>query len=260
MPGQKSGCFARLFSCLACLVVIALIVGLSLYFFGGNDSGIPELPEDLKNLPKDLWGHLPNITIFNAEDPWDPSQANPENASKWKTNGNSGLEFKLVNALDTQWYDYFDLAVKEWDDGNPDALTFTTETAAQADSECSGITGVMKMCNGDYGETDWKGAFFRSFVSVLLLFVCDPNSAANQLNCLLFHLPTIQCNQSGINKVLLQNGWITSSMARMNDHFFTEGGDADKRQVFVLWMIDGERASHRSSHILQSLTVRYIFL
>lgn len=34
----------------------------------------------------------------------------------------------------------------------------------------------------------------------------------------------------GINTVLLSNGWITSSAARMNDHFFVEGSDEDKRQ------------------------------
>jgi hypothetical protein len=34
----------------------------------------------------------------------------------------------------------------------------------------------------------------------------------------------------GINTVLLSSGWITASSARMNDHFFADGSDVNKRQ------------------------------
>lgn len=34
----------------------------------------------------------------------------------------------------------------------------------------------------------------------------------------------------GINTILMTSGWITTSSARMNDHFFIEGSDENKRQ------------------------------
>ena len=154
------GLFGNIFSCAVCLGVIAISIWLSVYYLGDRDS----LPEQLPDLPEDLRDYLPDIELFHKEDPF--SNVNPEDANRWPNDG-SGLDLQLINALDSVWYDYFDLAVQEWDNGSPDALTLTTEVAAP-EFDCTSVDGVMKVCNGDYGETDWKG---ESFEPTVLHFV-----------------------------------------------------------------------------------------
>lgn len=177
------GFIGSIISCAFCLAIIGVSIWLSIYYLGDRES----LPDQLPDLPEDLSDYLPDIEIFHKEDPF--NSAKQGDANRWPNDG-SGLDLTLINALDSIWYDYFDLAVQEWDNGSPDSLTLSTETAT-AESECTTVDGVMKVCNGEYGETDWKG----------------------------------------INTILMSSGWITTSAARMNDHFFaTDGSDGDKRQ------------------------------
>jgi hypothetical protein len=180
-----------------CLAVIGLTAGLSYYFLNGrNEDGgdegfsIPEFP----NLPESLRDKLPEIHIFDREDPFreveDPSQAN-----HWPHSG-QGFSLTVINALTSEWHTYFDQAISDWDnpvDGtSPDTMTLQTETASQADPSCSTIPDVMKVCNDNYGETDWKG----------------------------------------INTVLVDgSGIITTSVAKMNEQYFdASGSDENKRQ------------------------------
>jgi hypothetical protein len=144
------GLFGNIFSLAMCLGVIAVSIWLSIYYLGDRNS----LPEQLPKLPEDLRDYLPDIELFHKEDPF--FNVSEADANRWPNNDGSGLDLHLINALDDFWYDYFDLAVQEWDSGSPDALTLSSEVA-QADSECTTVDGVIKVCNGDYGETDWKG-------------------------------------------------------------------------------------------------------
>jgi hypothetical protein len=41
----------------------------------------------------------------------------------WKTSGVGGLELTVINSLDAQRHDLFDLVVNDWDLGDPDALS-----------------------------------------------------------------------------------------------------------------------------------------
>jgi len=191
------GGVGQLFGCLVCLLIIFAAIFFPLYYLSDeetqdsikNTTGIdfPDLPESLADLPESLRDQIPDVLNFHNEDPF--LMTDPDDANRWDNDG-SGLDLELLNALDSFWYPFFEVAVDEWENGSPDALTLSTRTANQPDSECSDIEGLQKVCNGDYGETDWKG----------------------------------------INKVLLQGGIIVASMARMNDHFFREGTDEDKRQ------------------------------
>jgi hypothetical protein len=183
MP-QKENCIGRIFGMVALAAIIAVSAWLFVFYFGDRSS----LPASLPQLPNasNIEAFLPDIELFHREDPF--SKVNESAANKWKNDG-SGLDLTLINCLDEQWYPFFEAAVDDWDNGSPDALTLATEVGTP-ESECSTVDGVMKVCNGDYGETDWKG----------------------------------------INTVLLENGWITTSAARMNDHFFIEGAESDKRQ------------------------------
>jgi hypothetical protein len=157
------GCLGSIFGLVMFLAVIAVSIWLCVYYLGDRNS----LPEQLPDLPQNLQDYLPDIELFRGEDPF----VSEEGANRWQSDG-SGLDLTLINALDSVWYDYFDLAVLEWNNGSPDALTLSTETS-QSESECSAVEGVMKVCNGDYGETDWKGTIrshFRCVVELSTIF------------------------------------------------------------------------------------------
>lgn len=113
---------------------------------------------------------------FADEDPF--SQLGPDEVYKWRTN-NNGLQLEVLNALDDLWFPFFYRAVSEWDDGNPDAVDLKT-SRVNPDSACKTVAGVLKVCNGNYGETAWRG----------------------------------------INKLLLENDSIYASAARMNEFYF----------------------------------------
>jgi hypothetical protein len=70
--------------------------------------------------------------------------------------GKGGLTLELLNALDDNWQTYFAQAISDWDSGTPDALTLSTSRVT-AESACSSVDGKMKVCNGDYGDTGWRG-------------------------------------------------------------------------------------------------------
>ena len=177
------------------MLVIAAAIFFPIYYLSGEDTQnsiknatgleIPGLPPSLADLPESLRDQIPEVLQFHEEDPF--NQVQPGDANRWDSDG-SGLDLEVVNALDSQWVEFFDEAIIDWDNGSPDALTLTTSVASQPDSECTEIEGLQKVCNGDYGETDWKG----------------------------------------INKVLLQGVTIVSSQARMNDFFFEDGDEAKR--------------------------------
>jgi hypothetical protein len=140
------GFVGTLVSCAVLLAVIGVSIWLSIYYLGDRNS----LPDQLP----DLNTYLPDLELFHKEDPF--ANVNESDANQWPNDG-SGLDLQLINCLDSIWYDYFDIAVQEWDNGSPDALTLSTEIGTP-ESECTSVDGVLKVCNGDYGETDWKGA------------------------------------------------------------------------------------------------------
>jgi hypothetical protein len=135
---MTQSCAGRIFGLLAILAVIGVAVYLGVYFIGGSNKA-SEIPEDIKNL-------LPQELLYRSEDPFE----NITGTSRWQDAG-GGLELTILNALDQQWYPYFKIAVDEWDNGTPDALTLSTQVAT-AESACTAVTGVMKVCNGDYGK------------------------------------------------------------------------------------------------------------
>ena len=74
----------------------------------------------------------------------------------WENKGGKGLQLTMVNALEDKWQVVFALAIADWDFGNPDALTLNTEQI-EHDVTCESIDGKVKVCNGDYGDTKWRG-------------------------------------------------------------------------------------------------------
>jgi hypothetical protein len=99
--------------------------------------------------------------IFDFDDWIDPDPygevniTQPEAAFSWENNG-AGLELNLLNALDDSWQTAYATALANWENGSPDALSLTTEQIPY-ESVCDAVTGVMKVCNGDYGDTRYRG-------------------------------------------------------------------------------------------------------
>ena len=153
---------------------------------------VPDLPN--ANDSPTATDDFPTYEDFLNEDPF--HNANPEDANLWKTSNSGdgrgwiGLELTVVNALDSNWHEFFNTVVSQWDNGSPDALNLTT-SLQDPQPACNADIRVLKVCNGNYGDTNWRG----------------------------------------INKVLLENNWIYSSAARMNEYYLTGNQDVDFPQM-----------------------------
>jgi len=76
--------------------------------------------------------------------------------------GNGGLRLTLLNALDDDWTEEFELAVADWQES--DALVLSTERV-EVDHTCQSKDGVMVVCNANFGETGWVGINENSIVN-----------------------------------------------------------------------------------------------
>jgi len=195
---------------IAPVVVLIVATSLTVYFIGGNEA-----------LPPSLQGIVPDLDLFRDEDP-----LNGE-VYAWSSSATSGgLELTLLNALDTEWHPFFDTAVEQWENGSPDSLTLTTQVSSP-DPQCTRLMGVMKVCNGDYGET---------VSGTMNIWFCWLNVCLHSLHGELSYWPLIWFliflpqGWKGVNEIILQNEQIVSSVAKMNEYFFGGSSDDAKRQ------------------------------
>jgi chemotaxis protein histidine kinase CheA len=170
-PPQRRGCMRTCCGYFVPLFVILAAAAGAIYWFGleGND------PPN--------W--IPSPQDFSNEDPF--NAVRPQDADRWRTFGR-GLTLDVLNSLDERWYGFFDTAISQWDAGTPDALTISTSVRTP-EIACEPVQGKMKVCNGNYGDTRWRG----------------------------------------INQVLLTNGFIVSSSAKMNEYYLYESSDDQKQ-------------------------------
>ena len=143
---EKEGC--TMCKCLGYLTPITLLLASSggLVYFSGNAGTLKDLAEKAYNK---LVPELKNEDLVD-------SYAGGNSIAKWNNQGGNGLELTFVNALEPKWNQYFTIALADWDFGNPDSLTLSSESA-DYDYDCEAVDGVVKVCNGDYGETNWRG-------------------------------------------------------------------------------------------------------
>jgi hypothetical protein len=146
---------------LVTIFLIGLAAGLALILRGSAN-------------PFDLFTHGRPPTVSDTE--------------RWDAYGFQGLQLVVENALEDSWTPYFEEYVSEWDQGYPDALKLSIQRVS-VDSSCQPSTGVLKVCNGDYGNTDWVG----------------------------------------VNYNMIQNGFIVNSVSQMNDYHLSTMNDDDKR-------------------------------
>ncbi|KAL7484966.1 hypothetical protein ACHAW6_010565 [Cyclotella cf. meneghiniana] len=139
----------------------------------------------------------------------DPSHGSVGENSVWDMNGKyNGLTLQVLNNLDESsgWNQYFETALSDWDNGTPDAVNLYLRTTSY-DPDCRAVRKAMKVCNGNYGPTDWRG----------------------------------------INQILLQDGFIITSVAKMNDYYLDGTNMAQKQYTMC----------HEMGHVLN---VVFLFL
>ena len=155
--------------CIIIVIVIA-VVGIFLWVAGIFESKY--LPESLQALVDD--------------DPFDGV------VYRWQDafTTSSGLSITIVDALEEKYHNVFELAVNDWNSGTPDVLHLRTR-AIFPDPECKSQTGSIRVCNADYGPTNWKGQ----------------------------------------NSVLLRDNEIYASVAKMNDFYLDRSNDATREYI-----------------------------
>jgi len=107
---------------------------------------------------------------------------------KWNNGGAGGLQLDMVDALQGHWEDIFHAVVADWDSGTPHALKLSTEKAGH-DPECEPIDNKSKVCNSNYGDTQWRG----------------------------------------INQVLIQSGYIVATTSKMNEFYLADASVEQRR-------------------------------
>ncbi|KAL7486132.1 hypothetical protein ACHAW6_011733 [Cyclotella cf. meneghiniana] len=141
--------------------------------------------DDFKNVLKDGLDGIDFGKLFNN----DPKEGDT-NLYTWKSEyiqpGNGGLHLTLLNALDDTWQDEFWDAVSDWQDSP--ALTLDAERV-DVDYDCNRVSGVMVICNANFGDTGWVG----------------------------------------INENEIKNGVIVSSVTKMNEYYLRNAEYAHRR-------------------------------
>ena len=140
-----------------CLIGTAIFgsiaIGLGLYFGLITRQDVKDAASAVKDRFTDIVDSDPFAGFGGTG-----TNANTTTGLTWRNaNGKGGLELEIVNALDDRWASYFAEAVADWENGDPDALILTTSMAKSPDPSCAAIDGKMKVCNGDYGDTGWRG-------------------------------------------------------------------------------------------------------
>lgn len=157
-------------------VGITLVVWLTLF---GRNSGLPEVLDPATWMPG-----------FPEKDPF---VGKVGDHSRWAptSESSSGLTLPILDNLveGSDWAGYLEETVSNWDNGTPDAVTLRILSMDNYDPECRAVRMAMKVCNGDYGPTDWRG----------------------------------------VNQVLLQDDYIITSIAKMNDYYLDGTNGAQKQ-------------------------------
>lgn len=148
-------------------LTLILVCSIGLVFLNGNISKLTDFAEKVGNRI------APELDNNNYQDQF--AGKTLADVPRWPSNGN-GLELEFLNACEDKWLYIYTIALSNWDLGSPDSLTLTTQNVPH-DPECSPVDGKVKVCSGDYGQTNWRG------INTALL---DPGniikSSASQMN------------------------------------------------------------------------------
>ena len=128
--------------CCHYVIPLCIILGASvgLLFATGNGNIITNVIDDV-------------IDKFENSEIMDPFVG--AKAPHWPRTGN-GLEATVINALTPDWQITFDLATVDWSTGNPQAVEIIA-IDGDPDPDCEAPEGTIIVCNGDYGDSKWRG-------------------------------------------------------------------------------------------------------
>jgi len=131
-------------------LVIGVVYAIASQASGGNGNG--------GGLLGDILNGVTNQDIANNDPFTGQNQANT-----WEIDDSANhLDMIVLNALQSPWYPYFYKAVGDWDDGAleetniPDVLELESQVV-EYDYNCTEVVGFVKVCNGNYQETGWRG-------------------------------------------------------------------------------------------------------
>lgn len=135
----------------------------------------------------------PNPLLFLSKDTEDIEIGDIDMSTykydRWETKiKHSGLELYIENALDDKWSPYLQEYEALYDEAEPNSLSLKL-LKVQEDSECTPSLGRLKVCNGNYGDTNWEG----------------------------------------INLSLVNEGYIKWSTSKMNDYFLDKQDEDRKK-------------------------------
>jgi len=111
--------------------------------------------------PADIFGDLFQDDWRGGNVTWDTMNGTVvprlgPDAFGWYTQS-IGLKLDILNACDDEYQPFVQEAIANWENGSPiDSLTLST-TRIDYESVCESVIGKMKICNGDYGPTKWRG-------------------------------------------------------------------------------------------------------
>ena len=160
---------------------------------------------------------LISITVFGRQvidhpEPttWEPGWPDEEPSgahSAWKTEGRSGLTLQVLNNLEpnSDWREILVQSIEQWNNGSPKAVEVNISEMTY-DPECQAERKALKVCNGNYGPTNWRG----------------------------------------YNQILLQDEYIVASVAHMNDHYLIGSSRAQKLYTMCHELGHGERVLYLS--------------
>mmetsp|Transcript_4665 Transcript_4665/g.6904 ORF Transcript_4665/g.6904 Transcript_4665/m.6904 type:complete len:593 (-) Transcript_4665:155-1933(-) len=141
--------------CLGVVVIIAVICGVIIYKMKtGKDA--PLVPGIVNDVADGAIMDFSDLFKKGLVDSWQNNGTGEFPTAVWSHSGN-GLKLDVYNALTSDWYPYFTVAINDWANGHsPTSLVLPTVIVA-ADPSCTPVDGVLKVCNADFGETGWKG-------------------------------------------------------------------------------------------------------
>jgi hypothetical protein len=140
-PEEKCGTGKICSYLLAFVLLVASSIGLVIAT--GNADALTDIVKAV----------APDFDLGNLDDPFSGGGT----LGVWQVaDPKTGLEMVVLNALDDSWQTVFQLAIADWEYGQPDALKLSTLIVGQ-DPDCTPVNGNIKVCNSDYGDQPWRG-------------------------------------------------------------------------------------------------------
>jgi hypothetical protein len=128
---------------------------------------------------------------------------------KWGTRG-TGLRVNIINSMSSDWHDLLEEVIGDWSA----APSLRLPMSEQESPDCAHMKGHIRVCNGEYGDTGWLG-----------------------INEVIFY----EYNGG-------QDNVIVSSVAMINEDYFKEDSNAEKRRYVLCHEVGhGFGLPHRTS-------------